>query len=57
MRNNLLNRPTQLWNCDESGISSHVATREKTHEVKGRNKVPTKGNSGRYMYRANHSLS
>ena len=41
-RNNLLEKPSQIWNCDESGISSHVATREKAYGVKGETKYQQK---------------
>ena len=41
-RNNILENPSQIWNCDESGISSHVATREKAYGVKGETKYQQK---------------
>ena len=41
-RNNLLEKPSQIWNCDESGISSHVATHEKAYGVKGETKYQQK---------------
>ena len=34
-RLNILDQPDHLFNCDESGINSHVATREKAYGVKG----------------------
>ena len=42
MKHNLLYHPQQIWNCDESGVSSHVATREKAYGVKGETKYQQK---------------
>ena len=39
---NLMDKPHQVWNCDESGVSSHVATREKAYGIKGETKYQQK---------------
>ena len=31
----LEHKPQQIYNCDETGISGHVATREKAYGTKG----------------------
>ena len=34
-QNNLMNKPQSIFNCDESGINSHVQTGEKCYSIVG----------------------